>query len=198
MTLALPPALADERGGYEGYLVSDSKLQALPAGSFLDQRNGEFYWQPGVGFVGTYQLVFVRTAGDQRTRIPVEVNIGQSALQSKPKMFVDMPAANGIVGTTFVAAGWAADFGAAAGTGVRTVHAWAFPSAPGSNPIFVGEAVMGVGRPDVGIAHGKQYDQAGFYVTGRLDPGNYTLVVYAFSEVVKDFNNAISVPIIVK
>ncbi len=154
LTLALSSPIADGRGGYEGYLVADGKLQALPTGSFLDQRNGEFYWQPGVGFVGTYQLVFVRTAGDQRVRIPVEVNIGQSALQSKPKMFVDMPSANGIVGTSFVAAGWAADFGAATGTGVRTVHAWAYPTTPGSDPIFVGEAVMGVDRPDVGIAHG--------------------------------------------
>ena len=198
VTLALPPAPAVERGGYEGYLVSDGKLQALPAGSFLDQHNGEFYWQPGVGFVGTYQLVFVRTAGDQRTRIPVEVNIGPSALQSKPKMFVDMPSANGTVGTSFVAAGWAADFGAATGTGVRTVHAWAYPTTPGSDPIFVGEAVMGVDRPDVGIAHGTQYDHAGFYVSGTLAPGSYNLVVYAFSDIAKSFNNAITVPIIVK
>ena len=57
---------------------------------------------------------------------------------------------------------------------------------------------MGVYRPDVGIAHGEQYDRSGYTLSGTLKPGNYTLVVYAFSEVAKDFNNAISVPIVVK
>ena len=197
-TLTLSAPVKDERGGYEGYLVADGKLQALPAGSFLDKRAGEFYWQPGVGFVGNYQLVFVRTEGGQRVRIPVDVTIGTSPAQSKPRLVIDLPSANGTVGTTFVAAGWAADFAASTGSGIRTVHVWAYPTAPGSEPIFVGEAVMGADRPDVGIIHGKQYDHAGFHITGTLNPGSYNLVVYAFSELAKDFNNAVSVPIIVK
>jgi hypothetical protein len=57
-------------------MVADGKLQALPPGSFLDQRSGDFYWQPGVGFNGTYRLVFIRTEDGQRVRIPVEVTIG--------------------------------------------------------------------------------------------------------------------------
>ncbi|HVJ27922.1 MAG TPA: hypothetical protein VM493_10290 [Vicinamibacterales bacterium] len=75
-TLTLSAPVKDESGGYEGYLVANGKLQALPAGSFLDQRNGEFYWQPGVGFNGTYRLVFVRTEAGQRARITVDVTIG--------------------------------------------------------------------------------------------------------------------------
>ena len=75
MTLSGP--VNEDGGGYEGYLVGDGKLQALPAGSFLDKQSGEFYWQPGVGFIGKYQLVFIRTAGGQRVRIPVEVTIGR-------------------------------------------------------------------------------------------------------------------------
>ncbi len=58
-------------------MVAGGKLQALPAGSFLDKRSGDFYWQPGVGFNGTYQLVFIRTENGERVRIPVEVTIGQ-------------------------------------------------------------------------------------------------------------------------
>ena len=57
---------------------------------------------------------------------------------------------------------------------------------------------MGVDRTDVGIIHGSQDDHAGFQSTGTLAPGSYTLVVYAFSELAKDFNIATSVPIVVK
>ena len=75
LTLSAP--VKDENGGYEGYMVAGGKLQALPTGSFLDKKSGDFYWQPGVGFNGTYQLVFIRTEGGGRVRIPVEVTIGQ-------------------------------------------------------------------------------------------------------------------------
>jgi hypothetical protein len=61
--------------GYEGYLVVNGELRALPIGSSLDPK-GTFYWQPGPGFFGTYRFVFVRTTCDgARTRIPVSVSI---------------------------------------------------------------------------------------------------------------------------
>jgi hypothetical protein len=60
---------------YDGYLAANGELRALPIGSSLD-RTGTFYWQPGPGFFGSYQLVFVRTACDgTRARIPVTVRI---------------------------------------------------------------------------------------------------------------------------
>jgi hypothetical protein len=31
----------------------------LPIGSFLDAREGKFYWQPGVGFIGEYRFAFI-------------------------------------------------------------------------------------------------------------------------------------------
>ena len=77
LTLTLSSPVKDDSGGYEGYMVAGGKLQALPAGSFLDKRSGDFYWQPGVGFNGMYQLVFIRTENGERVRIPVEVTIGQ-------------------------------------------------------------------------------------------------------------------------
>ncbi len=42
-----------------GYLLVDGELRNLPAGSTVDKKRGVFYWQPGPGFLGTYQLVFV-------------------------------------------------------------------------------------------------------------------------------------------
>jgi putative Ig domain-containing protein/carboxypeptidase family protein len=60
---------------YDGYLAANGELRALPIGASLD-RTGTFYWQPGPGFLGSYQLVFVRTTCEgTRTRIPVSVRI---------------------------------------------------------------------------------------------------------------------------
>src|SRR5262249_55553508 len=49
---------------YRGYLRMGDDLQPLPIGSTLDPAAGMFTWAPGVGFVGRYDFVFVRsTAG---------------------------------------------------------------------------------------------------------------------------------------
>jgi hypothetical protein len=73
--LTLGPPLPGEHDGYEGYLVANGRLEPLPAGAFLDRRSGDFYWQPGVGFMGTYELLFVRNDNGVRTRARVEVRI---------------------------------------------------------------------------------------------------------------------------
>jgi hypothetical protein len=44
---------------YSGYQVTGNQLTSLPIGSTLDARKGIFYWQPGPGFIGEYQLVFI-------------------------------------------------------------------------------------------------------------------------------------------
>ena len=73
LTLGSP---VDARGGrYEGYVVADGRLQALPAGAFLDRTTGDFFWQPGVGFVGVYEMVFVRISDVSMEKIQVEVRI---------------------------------------------------------------------------------------------------------------------------
>ncbi len=54
--------LAQKNGSsfnYSGYLVMGDELRPLPIGSTLDGNRGIFYWQPGPGFVGDYQLVFI-------------------------------------------------------------------------------------------------------------------------------------------
>jgi hypothetical protein len=77
LILTLGPSATVEGDGYEGYLVAGDTLAPLPPGTFLDRTSGEFYWQPGVGFVGSYDLVFVHTDQGVKRRIPVAVRIGQ-------------------------------------------------------------------------------------------------------------------------
>ena len=75
---ARAPRLPD--GDYAGYLVVDGQLRELPVGSSFDPVRGAFYWQPGLGYVGNYDLMFVRTGADGvRERIPVRV-----AVQDRP------------------------------------------------------------------------------------------------------------------
>jgi len=47
---------------YEGYLSASGELRSLPSGASLDEARGVFTWQPGAGFLGRYDLLFVRTA----------------------------------------------------------------------------------------------------------------------------------------
>lgn len=61
--------------GYEGYSIKGGRLDALPSGSFLDRRTGEFFWHPGVGFLGSYDFVFIRKTNGLRERIPLTVVI---------------------------------------------------------------------------------------------------------------------------
>ena len=57
-------SLGTSRGErYTGYVRVGDALAALPIGSRLDAETGSFTWAPGVGFVGSYDLVFVRWAG---------------------------------------------------------------------------------------------------------------------------------------
>jgi hypothetical protein len=72
--IAVGPEVSGD-GGYEGYMIQGSTLGALPAGSFLDRRSGEFFWQPGPGFVGSYDFVFVRTGSGAKTRSSLSVDI---------------------------------------------------------------------------------------------------------------------------
>jgi Tol biopolymer transport system component len=54
-----------EPGTYTGFVRVGSSLTPLPAGSHLDQATGLFTWSPGVGFSGSYDLVFVRWMGNR-------------------------------------------------------------------------------------------------------------------------------------
>lgn len=51
--------LADNVSQFTGYMVVGNQLKSLPIGSTLDAGTGTFYWQPGPGFFGAYELVFI-------------------------------------------------------------------------------------------------------------------------------------------
>ena len=59
-----------EVGASDGFLIVNAERRPLPIGSTL--KDGVFYWQPGPGFLGEYQLLFERP-GEQPTRIKVAV-----------------------------------------------------------------------------------------------------------------------------
>ena len=105
---------------------------------------GEFSWQPGVGFVGPYDFVFVRSI-DARPASRQDVRIvlnPKSSGRVGPQVTIDTPTPYRNVGQPFVLAGWAVDLDDETGTGVDTVHVWAYPLA-GGDPVFLGPATYG-------------------------------------------------------
>lgn len=132
-------------------------------------------------------------AGSTFPRISV-----RAALESlgAPNMSIDAPS-GGVVTQPFTIGGWALDTRAASGSGVDTVHVYAYPN-PGSGqaPIFLGVAAYGGARSDVAAAFGAQFVNCGFNLTvGHLSPGTYQLVAFAHSSVTQSFDDVRSVVI---
>jgi hypothetical protein len=108
-------------------------------------------------------------------------------LTANPRMSTDIPTNNATVGQPFTIAGWAIDLAAATGTGVNTLHIWAYPR--GQDPVFVDVASYGGTRTDVGAAFGAQFTNSGFTLSASgLPAGTYQIVVYAYSTVAGGFN----------
>ena len=49
-------------------------LSSLPIGSTLDMERGVFYWHPGPGFTGSYQLVFIDTIKNRLWQINIKIS----------------------------------------------------------------------------------------------------------------------------
>jgi glucose/arabinose dehydrogenase len=95
---------------------------------------------------------------------------------------IDAPANYSTVDSPFIIGGWAIDPAAVSGTGVNTIHIWAFPADGSVPPVFLG--VPGYGdRPDVAAAFGPQFLRSGYGLVGKLPPGQWYVVVYAQSSV---------------
>jgi hypothetical protein len=147
---------------------------------------------------GVYQLnayAHSRVTGTFNDMRGVVVTIAGSA----PRMWIDAPAVGQDVTRTFMVAGWAFDPNAGSGSGVDTVHVWAYPN-PGSGaaPVFVGVATVGVSRPDVAAAFGAPGATSGYGLIGTLPAGTYDLVVFAHSTATNTFNQAQSVRVTVR
>ena len=184
-SIASSCGLAMAAGSYTGYLRVGRDLAPLPVGSRLDPVAGLFTWAPGVGFVGTYDLVFIRSVNGQAVaRKDVRVILapkGSGYLGAQ--MVIDTPRSEAVVDRSFLLAGWAVDLDAVSGTGIETLHVWAYPVA-GGDPLFVGVAAIGGRRPDVAAIHGDRFRDAGFGLTVQgLKPGTYDLAVFPWSNV---------------
>ena len=127
---------------------------------------------------GTYTLVLYGHS-TVTGAFSVEQQIRVTIPARQPLMWVDAPATNATVGTTFVVAGWAVELNAATGTGVDLIHIWA--TSPSGAATFLGTATYGTSRPDVGAWLGPQYSASGFGLLASLAPGSYTISVYARS-----------------
>ncbi len=104
-------------------------------------------------------------------------------------MVIDTPAPSADVPSSFLLGGWAVDLGAGAGTGVDTIHVWAFAADGSVPPRFVGVPQF-VERPDVASYLGEQFRRAGYnMIVSGLGPGEWDLYVFAFSSVSNAFDN---------
>jgi DNA-binding beta-propeller fold protein YncE len=92
--------------------------------------------------------------------------------------------------------GWAMDRRAASGTGVSSIHFYAYP-AGGGNPIFVGSVTPSVPRAEVEAMFGSRFRNAGFSLAANLASGSYQIVGYALSAATGRFDNVRLKPVIV-
>jgi hypothetical protein len=162
---------------YEGYVVDGTTLRRLPIGATLDAAAGTFAWQLGPGFVGVYDLLFVRTVQGQRERIPVRFVV-QPTTDAATPLAITAPASSETVPTAFTVSGWALNGSA---RGLRTLTVYAYP-ADGSEPFYVGEGAVDSAPLDASAPFGGQFTKAPFAIdVNSLAPGTYHLLVVARS-----------------
>ena len=116
---------------------------------------------------------------------------------SDPHMWVDFPAKNQTLSQNISIAGWAVDRASAAGTGVDTLHVYAYLNGVGT-PIFLGVVTYGDARQDIANWLGARFLNSGFHLTTTLAPGTYNIVVFSHSAVTKTFNNTVVIPVTVR
>jgi glucose/arabinose dehydrogenase len=185
------PAIRD--AAYSGYQLVNHRQRPLPLGSSLDAASRIFYWQPAAGFLGAFDLVFTATRGEHAETVSVRVVVGPSL-----RMAVDLPAPSTTVAQPFWVAGWALDLAAIEGTGVDTVHVWAY-SSDGANPVFLGVAAYGDARTDVTATYGLRFEHTAYHLlVNQLRPGTYDVVVYAHRASTGRFDGAQIVRVIVR
>jgi hypothetical protein len=136
---------------------------------------------------GYYMLVaFARSTVTGTFGIVRTVNV---AVVPSAILTLDAPRPGSAVVNGFLVGGWTIDPAAAAGTGVDTVHVYAYPLETGAPPMFLAAAALTVRRPDVADAFGAQFLQSGFNVTASgLAPGRYRIVAFGRSVVSATFS----------
>jgi hypothetical protein len=156
-------------------------------GAFFDDgRFSDSGWGLSANGLGAGTYLVVAYAHSSVTGTFTHVR-GVTVTVPPPLMNLDAPGAGSNVPSTFLVGGWAIDPAAASGTGVSTVHVWAFSSTGAAT--FLG-ASYGGDRADVAAVFGARFRYSGFTVVASLPPGSYTIVAYALSTVTNTFSNA--------
>jgi glucose/arabinose dehydrogenase len=152
---------------------------------------GPQFAQSGYGLMvsglppGGYRLVvygWVNALANFGVARTVDVTIGSSTV-----FVIDTPRTGATVGRPFHLGGWAIDTSAPTGTGIDTIHVWAFPLS-GGPPSFVGTPALGGSRPDVAGYYGARFTTSGYNMAVMLPPGEYYLSVYPHSTVTNSFD----------
>lgn len=183
-----------------GYLVANGTMRALPAGSTL--YDGTFHWSGVPGYLGDYELAFVR--GGERIDVTVTVAPEAPSIDTRPAVRMHLDDAR-VIGTsgsgrTVEIGGWAYDPHAGLGAGVGAVHVWAkrVDVAGVQQPFFLGEATVDGRRPDVKDAFDDAPGTAGFGLFATLAPGTYEISSYVWVTRTRQFEDARTVTITVR
>lgn len=76
LEIALDRGREEDRLVYRGYQIVGGEVRPLPSGSTLDPKSGLWTWQPGPGFLGSFDLVFVAERdGRPESKTAVRVRI---------------------------------------------------------------------------------------------------------------------------
>jgi Tol biopolymer transport system component len=164
---------------YEGYVVNAGKLEPLPIGSTFYADDGVFSWQLGPGFVGVYELYFVRTVDGRRQGIPVRLVVRpHGTAGTAAALTVDpLPASFGN-GTRL--SGSAVNGSA---QGLTEIFAYAYPT-DGSEPYFVGETTLGRVDANSQQSFSGQFSRVRFSIDmADLPAGTYDMLVFGRSQV---------------
>lgn len=177
-------------GAYSAYQLVNGTTRDLPIGSTFDPTTSVFSWQPGAPFLGSYELVFV--AGDGTT-VRTRFVVGPTM-----RSVIDTPQQGSTTSGSFTVAGWSLDLAGARGSGVDTVHVWAYP-VQGGSPIFLGIAAIGGSRSDVAATYGAQFGTSGFDLTvDGLSAGTFDVVVFPHRAATQSFEGAVVVRVTVR
>ena len=182
-----------------GYLVANGALRPLPAGSTL--ADGKFHWSGVPGYLGDYDLVFVR--GGERVDVTITIEpermgtTGAAVAMHADEARVIGSALNGRM---VEIGGWAYDPQAGLGSGIGAVHVWAKRTDLGGIqlPFFLGEATIDGRRPDVARAFDDAPETAGFGLHATLAPGTYEITSYVWVIRTGRFEDARTVTITVR
>jgi hypothetical protein len=190
--------LALGEGIQTGYLIANGTLRELPPGSRLDPATGLFTWHPVPGYLGTYELTFLRENG---TQVPLTVTLEPDGTAAgHVEMAIDRPTADAQVSGAFAVEGWALDTGAWQGAGIGAVHVWAQRvDLPAVEPEFLGSAELSGSRPDLGALYGSQFDRTGWALSvWGLAAGTYDVTAYVWRSRTQQFEDARSVRVTVR